>query len=110
MIRLRWYYSSPAGRIRIDALVLKVPILVAVMRKIAVARFSRTLGRLITSGVPVLEAIDIAARTSGNAVTEKATRQVRKAIEEGRTVVNPLEETGVFPNMVVQMIGVGKQT
>ena len=80
------------------------------MRKIAVAMFTRTLGTLITSGVPMLEAMDITARTAGNAVVEKAVLEVRKAIETGRTIVDPLRETGVFPNMVVQMIGVGEQT
>ncbi len=100
----------PAGRTVIDTLILKVPVLGSVLRKIAVARFSRTLGTLITSGVPMLEAMDITARTSGNAVIEKAVLEVRKAIEGGRTIVDPLEETGVFPNMVVQMIGVGEQT
>ncbi len=109
-IGLRWYYHTPAGRMTLDTLILKVPILGAVMRKIAVARFSRTLGTLITSGVPMLEAMDITARTPGSAVIEKAVLKVRKEIEGGRTIVEPLGETGVFPNMVVQMIGVGEQT
>jgi type IV pilus assembly protein PilB len=78
------------------------------MRKIGVAMFTRTLGTLITSGVPMLEAMDITARTTGNAVVEKAVLEVRKAIETGRTIVDPLRETGVFPDMVVQMIGVGE--
>jgi len=107
---VRWYYRTPPGRMMIDSLILKVPVLGPVMRKIAVARFSRTLGTLITSGVPMLEAMDITSRTSGNAVVEKAISQVRKAVESGRTIVDPLRETGVFPNMVVQMIGVGEQT
>ena len=107
---LRWYYGTPSGRMVIDSLILKVPVLGPVMRKIAVARFSRTLGTLITSGVPMLEAMDITSRTSGNAVIERAIAQVRKAIESGRTIVDPLRETGVFPNMVVQMIGVGEHT
>lgn len=107
---LRWYYGTPSGRMLIDSLILKIPVLGPVMRKISVARFSRTLGTLITSGVPMLEAMDITSRTSGNAVVEKAISQVRKAIEGGRTIVDPLRETGVFPNMVVQMIGVGEHT
>ena len=107
---IRWYYGTPSGRMVIDSLILKVPVLGPVMRKIAVARFSRTLGTLITSGVPMLEAMDITSRTSGNAVIERAIAQVRKAIESGRTIVDPLRETGVFPNMVVQMIGVGEHT
>ena len=107
---IRWYYGTPSGRMVIDSLILKVPVLGPVMRKISVARFSRTLGTLITSGVPMLEAMDITSRTSGNAVIERAIAQVRKAIESGRTIVDPLRETGVFPNMVVQMIGVGEHT
>jgi type IV pilus assembly protein PilC len=107
---LKKYYETPAGKMQIDTLVLKIPILGSLMRKIAVARFTRTLGTLITSGVPMLEALDITARTSGNAVIEKAILEVRKAVESGRTIVDPLRETGVFPNMVTQMIGVGEQT
>ena len=80
------------------------------LRKIAVGRFTRTLGTLITSGVPILEGLSITARTSGNAVLEEALMKVRKAIEEGRTIVDPLRECGVFPNMVTQMIGVGEAT
>ncbi len=104
------WYGTPAGRMAIDSFVLKIPLLGALMRKIAVARFTRTLGTLITSGVPMLEALTITARTSGNAVVEKAILEVRTAVEAGRTIVDPLRETGVFPNMVVQMIGVGEQT
>lgn len=104
------YYATPSGRMVVDKLVLKLPLLGNLMRKIGVARFTRTLGTLITSGVPMLEAMDITARTSGNAVIEEAILNVRKAIETGRTIVDPLRETGVFPNMVVQMIGVGEQT
>jgi len=107
---LKWYYGTPSGRMTIDKIILKLPLLGSLMRKIAVARFTRTLGTLITSGVPMLEAMDITARTSGNAVIEEAILTVRKAIETGRTIVDPLRETGVFPNMVVQMIGVGEQT
>ena len=107
---LKRYYATPSGRMMIDKLVLKLPLLGNLMRKIGVARFTRTLGTLITSGVPMLEAMDITARTSGNAVIEEAILNVRRAIETGRTIVDPLRETGVFPNMVVQMIGVGEQT
>jgi type IV pilus assembly protein PilC len=106
----RYYYATPSGRMVIDTIMLQLPLLGMLMRKIGVARFTRTLGTLITSGVPMLEAMDITARTSGNAVIEKAILQVRKAVETGRTIVDPLRETGVFPNMVVQMIGVGEQT
>ena len=107
---LKKYYATPSGRMMIDKLILKIPLLGSLMRKIGVARFTRTLGTLITSGVPMLEAMDITARTSGNAVIEEAILTVRKAIETGRTIVDPLRETGVFPNMVCQMIGVGEQT
>jgi type IV pilus assembly protein PilC len=107
---LKWYYGTPNGRMIIDRTLLNLPILGGLLRKIAVARFTRTLGTLITSGVAMLEAMEITARTSGNAVVEKAILEVRKAIEGGRTIVDPLRETGVFPNMVVQMIGVGEQT
>ena len=107
---LKKYYATPSGRMMIDKIILKLPLLGNLMRKIGVARFTRTLGTLITSGVPMLEAMDITARTSGNAVIEEAILTVRKAIETGRTIVDPLRETGVFPNMVVQMIGVGEQT
>jgi type IV pilus assembly protein PilC len=107
---LKKYYATPSGRMLIDTMVLKLPLLGSLMRRIAVARFTRTLGTLITSGVPMLEAMDITARTSGNAVVEEAILTVRRAIETGRTIVDPLRETGVFPNMVVQMIGVGEQT
>ena len=107
---LKLFYGTPRGRMVIDALVLKLPILGDMMRKISVGLFTRTLGTLIASGVPMLEAMDITARTSGNAVVEKAVLEVRKAIETGRTIVDPLRETGVFPNVVVQMIGVGEQT
>ncbi len=102
--------KHPRGRYYFDAFLLKLPIMGSLLRKIAVARFTRTLGTLITSGVPILEGLAITARTSGNAVLEEALMKVRKAIEEGRTIVDPLRESGVFPNMVTQMIGVGEAT
>ena len=102
--------KHPRGRYFFDAMLLKLPIIGNLLRKIAVARFTRTLGTLITSGVPILEGLAITARTSGNAVLEEALMKVRKAIEEGRTIVDPLRECGVFPNMVTQMIGVGEAT
>jgi type IV pilus assembly protein PilC len=91
-------------------MLLKMPVFGMLLRKIAVARFTRTMGTLITSGVPILEGLAITARTSGNAVLEQALMRVRKSIEEGRTIVDPLKESGVFPNMVTQMIGVGEAT
>jgi type IV pilus assembly protein PilC len=110
VVALKFWYATPQGRYAIDAVVLKIPVLGIVMRKIAVARFTRTLGTLISSGVPILEGLDITARTSGNAVVERAISQTRKAVEAGRSLVDPLKETDVFPGMVTQMIGVGEQT
>ncbi len=107
---LKRYYATERGRMAVDRVILKIPVLGSVLRKIAVARFTRTLGTLITSGVPMLEAMTITARTAGNAVVEKAILAVRKSVESGQTIVDPLRATGVFPNMVVQMIGVGEQT
>ena len=107
---LRQISKHPKGRYTLDAVLLKAPVVGNLLRKIAVARFTRTLGTLITSGVPILEGLSITARTSGNAVLEQALMRVRKAIEEGRTIVDPLKECGVFPNMVSQMIGVGEAT
>src|SRR5579863_2708311 len=110
VIGLKVWYKTPAGRMAIDRIILKLPLVGVLMRKIAVARFTRTLGTLISSGVPILEGLDITARTSGNAVVEKAISQTRKAVEAGRSLVDPLKETDVFPGMVTQMIGVGEQT
>jgi type IV pilus assembly protein PilC len=102
--------KHPRGRYYFDKGLLMTPIIGSLLRKIAVGRFTRTLGTLITSGVPILEGLSITAKTSGNAVLEEALMKVRKAIEEGRTIVDPLRECGVFPNMVTQMIGVGEAT
>jgi type IV pilus assembly protein PilC len=109
-IMVRFWYKTPQGRMFIDRLLLRIPIIGMLLRKIAVARFTRTLGTLISSGVPILEGLDITARTSGNAVVEQAINQTRKAVEAGRSLVDPLKETDVFPGMVTQMIGVGEQT
>jgi type IV pilus assembly protein PilC len=107
---IKYIRKQPEGRMFFDKLLLNMPVLGPVLRKIAVARFTRTLGTLITSGVPILEGLAITARTSGNAVLEQALMKVRKSVEEGRTIVDPLRESGVFPNMVTQMIGVGEAT
>jgi type IV pilus assembly protein PilC len=107
---IKYFRKSEQGRMIWDRMMLNVPVFGMLLRKIAVARFTRTLGTLITSGVPILEGLAITAHTSGNAVVEEALMKVRKAIEEGRTIVDPLRESGVFPNMVTQMIGVGEAT
>jgi type IV pilus assembly protein PilC len=104
------YYATPKGRRVIDAIVLKLPILGNLMRKIAVARFCRTLSTLLASGVSILEALDITAKTAGNAIVEEAIQTTRKSIERGETIAQPLKDTAVFPPMVVQMIGVGEAT
>jgi len=107
---LKRYYGTPPGRYQIDAIVLKMPILGMIMRKIAVARFCRTLSTLLSSGVPILDGLDITARTAGNAIVEDAIMLTRKSIERGETISAPLKETAVFPAMVTQMIGVGEAT
>ena len=107
---MRQIRKTKAGRYYFDKSLLMTPVIGTLLRKIAVGRFTRTLGTLITSGVPILEGLSITAKTSGNAVLEEALMKVRKAIEEGRTIVDPLKECGVFPNMVTQMIGVGEAT
>jgi type IV pilus assembly protein PilC len=104
------YYQTYAGRRVVDRTLLKMPVLGAILRKIAVARFCRTLSTLISSGVPILDGLDITARTAGNAIVEDAVMVTRKSIEHGETVSAPLKETGVFPAMVTQMIGVGEAT
>jgi len=106
----RSYYNTTGGRKTVDATMLKMPIFGLLLRKIAVARFCRTLSTLLASGVSILEALDITARTSGNAVVEEAILITRKSIERGETIAQPLRETAVFPPMVVQMIGVGEAT
>jgi len=107
---IRRYYKTYKGRRVIDKILLKAPILGIVLRKIAVARFCRTLGTLISSGVPILEALEITARTAGNAIVEDAIMATRKSIEEGKTISEPLKDTDVFPPMVIHMISVGEQT
>jgi type IV pilus assembly protein PilC len=110
VVGIKQVRKHPKGKLFFDQVMLKLPVMGLLLRKIAVARFTRTLGTLITSGVPILEGLSITARTSGNAVLELALMKVRKAVEEGRTIVDPLKESGVFPNMVTQMIGVGEAT
>jgi type IV pilus assembly protein PilC len=107
---LRQYYRTEAGRYQIDKLMLKAPVLGMLLRKIAVARFCRTLGTLLSSGVAILESLEITARTAGNAVIEESILKVRKDVEEGKSLAEPLARTEQFPPMVCQMVGVGEQT
>ena len=104
------YYGTDNGRRTVDATTLKMPVLGNIMRKIAVARFCRTLSTLISSGVPILDGLEITAKTSGNAIVEDAIMTTRKSIERGETISVPLKDTNVFPPMVTQMIGVGEAT
>ncbi|MBI3046976.1 MAG: type II secretion system F family protein [Acidobacteria bacterium] len=106
----RAYYATAPGRKVVDRVMLWLPVLGILLRKIAVARFCRTLSTLLSSGVSILEALDITARTAGNAVVEDAIFATRKSIERGDTIAGPLKQTAVFPPMVVQMIGVGEAT
>ncbi|MBD0371448.1 MAG: type II secretion system F family protein [Pyrinomonadaceae bacterium] len=110
IIGIRTYYKTPNGRRYIDRLLLKLPLFGSILRKIAVARFSRTLSTLLSSGVPILQSLDITARTAGNLVIEEAILKVRAGVERGESFVDPLKATEVFPHMVAQMIGIGEQT
>jgi type IV pilus assembly protein PilC len=104
------YYASPAGRKVMDRLFLKMPVIGLLIRRVAVAKFTRTLGTMISSGVPIMDGLEIVAKTAGNKVVEEAIYKVRQAISEGKTMAEPLAESGVFPPMVVQMISVGEAT
>jgi type IV pilus assembly protein PilC len=104
------FYATEKGRAFVDDTVLKLPVFGSLLRKVAVARFTRTMGTMISSGVPILEALDIVAKTAGNKTIEKALYNVRSGITQGRTMAEPLGESGVFPSMVVQMVAVGEQT
>ncbi len=110
VVGIRRYYATHRGRRVIDGLMLKMPILGMILRKISVARFCRTLATLMSSGVPILDGLEITAKTSGNAIVEDAIMTTRKAVEGGQTLAQPLKGTEVFPSMVVQMISVGEQT
>ena len=109
-VSIRFYYKTKGGRKVIDRILLKVPVLGKILQKIAVARFSRTLSTLLSSGVPILQSLDITARTAGNVVIEEAIISVRTGVERGESFVDPLKATEVFPNMVAQMVGIGEQT
>ena len=110
IVGLRWWYGTDAGKTNIDRLLLRMPIIGLLIRKVAVAKFTRTLGTLISSGVAILDGLDITARTAGNKIVEMAVLRTRASISEGKTIAEPLRESGVFPPMVVQMIAVGEQT
>lgn len=105
-----YYYKTPQGRHHIDALLLRLPIFGSIIRKIAVARFSRILSTLLASGVPILQSLEITAKTAGNIIIEEAIMKVRAGVERGESFVDPLKATEVFPHMVGQMVGVGEQT
>ncbi len=109
-VGIRFYYKTPSGRKVIDRILLKLPVFGKILQKIAVARFSRTLSTLLSSGVPILQSLDITARTAGNIVIEEAIISVRTGVERGESFVDPLKATEVFPNMVAQMVGIGEQT
>jgi len=104
------YYNTERGRKMVDATMLKLPVFGLLLRKVAVAKFTRTMGTMLSSGVAILEALDIVAKTAGNKTIEQAIYTVRSGIAEGRTMADPLAETGVFPAMVCQMISVGEST
>jgi type IV pilus assembly protein PilC len=110
VILLQRYYATENGRRKMDGIFLRLPVFGPLIRKVAVAKFTRTLGTMLSSGVPLLDALEICAKTAGNKVVEDAVFMTRDSISEGKTIAEPLEETGVFPPMVVQMISVGEAT
>lgn len=107
---MKYLYRTKKGRQKFDAWSLRLPIFGPLVRKVAIAKFSRTLGTMLTSGVPILDALDIVAKTAGNKVVEKAVYNVRDSIREGKTIAEPMEKSGVFPPMVCQMVAVGEQS
>ncbi len=107
---IKKYYATPAGQKNIDRMALKAPIAGPLIRKVAVAKFTRTLGTMVSSGVPIMDGLEIVAKTAGNKIVEEAIYAVRQAISEGKTMSEPLAACGVFPPMVVQMIAVGEAT
>lgn len=109
-VGLKFYYKTPGGNKIIDRLLLKIPVLGKILQKIAVARFSRTLSTLLSSGVAILQSLDITAKTAGNVIIEEAIISVRNGVERGESFVDPLKATEVFPHMVAQMVGIGEQT
>jgi type IV pilus assembly protein PilC len=110
IVALVRFYRTENGRYLFDRMILKPPVIGSLMRKVAIAKFTRTLSTLISSGVPILDGLEIVSRTSGNKIVEKALMETRKNISEGKTIAEPLAATTVFPPMVVQMIAVGEAT
>ena len=109
VIALRFYYKTPKGHKRIDWILLKIPIVGSIFLKIGIARFSRTLSTLLSSGVPILQSLDITARTAGNMVIEEAIIEIRTGVEQGKSFVEPLRAAELFPHMVAQMVGIGSR-
>ncbi|MFL6230871.1 MAG: type II secretion system F family protein [Pyrinomonadaceae bacterium] len=110
VVAFRFYYKTPGGRYALDGVMLKLPVFGQVLRKIGIARFSRTLSTLLSSGVPILQSLEITAKTAGNTRIEEAVMKIRSGVERGESFVDPLKATDVFPNMVAQMVGIGEQT
>jgi type IV pilus assembly protein PilC len=104
------FYGTNNGRLLVDGILLRTPVIGSVLRKIAISRFARTLSTLMISGIPILESLEIAAGTAGNKVIDQAILGAKRAVEEGKKLAEPLQECGVFPAMVTQIIGVGEQT
>lgn len=110
VVAFKRYYKTERGRLQIDTIVLKSPVFGMLLKKVAVAKFSRTLSTMMSSGVPILDGLEIVSKTAGNKVIENALMETKKSISEGRTIAEPLSESGIFPSMVVSMIGVGENT
>lgn len=110
VVGVKFYYKTPKGKRVIDSILLKVPIIGPIFLKIAVSRFSRTLSTLLSSGVPILQSLDITARTAGNVIVEEAITSIRDGVEQGKNFVEPLRASEIFPHMVAQMVGIGEQT
>jgi type IV pilus assembly protein PilC len=110
VIGFRYFYATPQGKLTVDDLILRLPVIGIVLKKLAIARFSLTLSTLLSSGIPLLDALEITANTAGNSFLEKVLLQVRKEVAEGKTIVDPLKKAKVFPAMVTQIVNVGEQT
>ena len=110
VVAIRYYYKTTGGQRLIDRVLLKFPVIGSIFSKIAIARFSRTLSTLLSSGVPILQSLDITARTAGNVIIEEAIVKIRAGVEQGKSFVEPLRAAEVFPHMVAQMVGIGEQT